>query len=375
MVVGNCVRPFSNDPCDGDNQGSGEDKAGWFGYSVALSGDGKTALIGAPYVHSAWVFARSGDHWKQQGPKLIGVGGDAVALSVTGDTALIDRTVLTRSGSTWAQQAVLTPAQGLNDRNSFGRSAALSGDGDTALVGDAINNVVYVFTRTDGRWTEQAKLSAGGSDYFGQSLSLSRNGDTALIGAWATDNGDGAAYVFYRRGSTWSAPTRLRSTESGEINFGYNVALSGWGTRLLSRRRPRTAATGRHGHSRAVGSGTGSSRRAIRWTDRWLSTSTGRSGCSPLRESARYGRTSHLSPSESLAAAQHAQGHTARDMLVVAPVSLVPIMYGTRRGGAKRNSSKTTHDAPRPAQPELGRFGEKAVRWQTEGRNCDWTGV
>ena len=105
--------------------GSGEVSEGEFGYSVALSADGNTALIGGDRdngeVGAAWVFTRSGSTWTQQGAKLTGSGeigagafGDSVALSADGNTALIGgyrdnegvgaAWVFTRSGSTWTQQ-------------------------------------------------------------------------------------------------------------------------------------------------------------------------------------------------------------------------------------------------------------------------------
>jgi hypothetical protein len=47
-----------------------------FGTSVALSATGDTALVSAPGDSSgagaAWVFTRSGSVWSQQGTKLIG---------------------------------------------------------------------------------------------------------------------------------------------------------------------------------------------------------------------------------------------------------------------------------------------------------------
>jgi hypothetical protein len=78
------------------------------GASVALSADGNTALVGAPYdnwdgsgnlsggVGAAWVYTRSGGVWTQQA-KLIGTGysggtpgqGWSVALSSDGNTALV----------------------------------------------------------------------------------------------------------------------------------------------------------------------------------------------------------------------------------------------------------------------------------------------
>ena len=80
--------------------GGGESGQGNFGSSVALSGDGNTALIGGfadnNFVGAAWAFTRSASTWTQEGPKLTasdesGAGGfgGSVALSGDGRTALI----------------------------------------------------------------------------------------------------------------------------------------------------------------------------------------------------------------------------------------------------------------------------------------------
>ncbi|MBY0248652.1 MAG: hypothetical protein K2Q17_13390, partial [Nitrospiraceae bacterium] len=74
--------------------------AAWQGWSVALSADGATALVGGPaddtQTGAAWVFTRTGGSWTQQGAKLIGIGavgaawqGWSVALSADGATALV----------------------------------------------------------------------------------------------------------------------------------------------------------------------------------------------------------------------------------------------------------------------------------------------
>ena len=49
------------------------------GWSVALSADGNTAIVGGPHdgfpsLGSAWVFTRANGVWSQQGPKLVGSG-------------------------------------------------------------------------------------------------------------------------------------------------------------------------------------------------------------------------------------------------------------------------------------------------------------
>ena len=64
--------------------GNGADGIPHQGFSVALSADGNTAIVGAPGcgriapcehdTGAAWVFTRSGDVWSQQGDKLVGSG-------------------------------------------------------------------------------------------------------------------------------------------------------------------------------------------------------------------------------------------------------------------------------------------------------------
>jgi hypothetical protein len=48
------------------------------GYSVALSADANTAIVGGPQdsgdVGAAWVYTRSNGVWTQQGNKLVGTG-------------------------------------------------------------------------------------------------------------------------------------------------------------------------------------------------------------------------------------------------------------------------------------------------------------
>lgn len=87
------------------------------GQSVALSGDGNTALVGGPVDHNflgaAWVYIRNNSSWVQQGSKLLGnnaIGeavaqGWSVALSSDGNTALVggtgDSGVVRFGGAVW----------------------------------------------------------------------------------------------------------------------------------------------------------------------------------------------------------------------------------------------------------------------------------
>ncbi len=259
--------------------GTGAIGTGRFGYDVALSADGNTALIGARYgivggetgigAGGAWVFVRSGGTWAQQGGKLVGTGhvgegefahvgegefGTSVSLSGDGDTALIGGPadnenvgaawVFTRSGSTWTQQGEKLTGTGETGGGRFGRSVTLSADGNTALIGGTRDNgfigAAWVFTRSGSMWAQQGEKLTGtgeaGQGEFGRSVALSANGDTALIGGWGDNGNAGAAWAFTRSASTWSQQgEKLTGTGGvgGEGEFGTSVALSGDGNTAL----------------------------------------------------------------------------------------------------------------------------------------------
>lgn len=226
--------------------GGSEVGAGEFGQSAALSGEGSTALIGAPLDQgglpgAAWFFTRSGSTWAQQGSKLapsephVADFGRAAAISANGSTTLIGVEVESkrgvwvyeRSGSTWARSAELAGAP-----ESRFTSAALSADGQVAVVG-AEGEAAWVFTRSGSSWTEQGRLTPPGAPAacFGDTAAVSANGKTALIGDACSA---GAAWVFARSGSTWAEQAELGGGgEVGEAEFSRGVALSSSGNIAL----------------------------------------------------------------------------------------------------------------------------------------------
>jgi hypothetical protein len=259
---------------------SNESPEGAFGSSVALSADGSTALIGGEdqpgMAGAAWVFTRSGSTWSQQGPKLTAHDevapaqfGFSVALSADGNTALIGGPyeklpwigfgaseagaawVFTRTGSTWSQQGPQLTTFEEREDGWFGWSVALSADGNTALVGsprvgneEAQNytGAVWTFARSGSNWSQrgpQLQPSQRPWTLFGDSLAISADGNTALIGApgW---NVRGAALTFERTGSTWAqqgpeliGSERLEYGPNGSEGVGQAVALSADGTTAL----------------------------------------------------------------------------------------------------------------------------------------------
>ena len=155
--------------------------------------------------------------------KRAGAGrfGRSVALSADGNTALVGAPrdsgeagavwVFTRTGSTWTQQAKLIGGDEESGAGRFGRGVALSADGNTALIGapnGGGGGAAWVFTRSGSTWTQQAKLTGAGESgngWFGQSVALSADGDTALIGGYVDHSDTGAAWVFERSGAGVSA--------------------------------------------------------------------------------------------------------------------------------------------------------------------------
>jgi len=220
-----------------------------FGFALALSGDGNTLAVGATLEDS----------------NARGINGNQADNSADASGAAY---IFVRNGSTWSQQAYVK-ASNADASDQFGWSVALNNDGNTLAVGaqtegsaapgvngDQADNsagdagAVYVFTRNGTAWTQQAYVKASNAqagDRFGFSLALSGEGNTLAAGSYdedgsakgvngASDEGapnSGAAYVFVRRGATWTAEAYVKASNTvRNIAFGSAVALSRDGSTL-----------------------------------------------------------------------------------------------------------------------------------------------
>jgi len=233
-------------------QGDGDQ----FGFSLALSGDGNTVAVGAITEDSA-------------AHQINGNQNDDTAQSAGAVY------VFSRTGTTWTQQAYIKSAnQDAGDLLGF--SVGLSFDGNTLAAaafnesggGRGINppddnksqgsGALYVFTRQNGGWTQEAYIKASRgetSDGFGFATSISADGNTIAVGAGdeacltpgidppgCADDAPpgrganiwvGAAYVFVRNGTTWSEQSFIKAPNARPYNsFGVRLALSGDGNSL-----------------------------------------------------------------------------------------------------------------------------------------------
>ncbi|MDN5863988.1 MAG: FG-GAP repeat protein, partial [Gammaproteobacteria bacterium] len=240
---------------------SGSGEQDHFGYAVAIDGD--RILVGAPEVDiggdsnqgAVYVFTRSNGGWSEAQTLTAGDGaagdyfGDAVALD--GDRALIgamwadvggknaqgEAYVFDRANGSWSEAAALTASDGGGGDN-FG--FAVSVDGDTAVVGAPLfegggpgdQGAAYVFTRTNGNWSEMQALTASDArsdDFFGDAVAVA--GNTVLGGArWAdfTHTDEGGVYVYIRSNGVWNQMQTLTASDGtyGDF-FGYSVAIDG----------------------------------------------------------------------------------------------------------------------------------------------------
>ncbi|MCH7640053.1 MAG: FG-GAP repeat protein, partial [Bacteroidetes bacterium] len=246
----------------------------WFGSAVAVSADGRTALVGAfsedhgappPNYNfgAAYVFVRDSDGWRQQA-RLVAADarsgayfGISVALSADGETALIGARgddevepgagaayVFRRLGDEWVQEAkLLSPEPGAYRR--FGNAVALSGNGLEALVGagkanpNGSNGSAVLFEYVDGQWRFETRL-IGDPDarFLGGALALSADGSIALVGISPFACAGGCppdpypSFIFRRSTTGWNSEARIEPTGAEEA-FGISVALSDDGSLAL----------------------------------------------------------------------------------------------------------------------------------------------
>ncbi len=175
---------------------SNTDANDFFGYRLALSGDGATLAVGA----------------QGEASKATGIQGVQSDNSAQGAGAAY---VYTRGSVGWNQQAYIK-ASNTDTGDVFGNALALSFDGNTLAVGapqeassatgmngnQADNTVwqagaAYIYRRDGSTWNQRAyvkPMSTKMSLAFGRTLALSADGHTLAVGA---DNQfDGALYLY-----------------------------------------------------------------------------------------------------------------------------------------------------------------------------------
>jgi hypothetical protein len=236
-----------------------------FGSSVAIDPLGTSALVGGPTDNgeagAVWYYVRdTSSTWTQASPIISGPAssyfGNSISLSADGQTALIGgykdasmtgaAWIYTKGTSgTWFMTTKLTASDAIGPANQ-GFSVALSANGKTAVVGGPGDNgsegAAWIYScenTVSSTWTQITKLTSGvsGTNEFGRSVAISANGKEIAVGSPFQNSGAGIVWSYTPNASgTWfavSGTTITPSDASGTSNFGYSVAISASGKRLL----------------------------------------------------------------------------------------------------------------------------------------------
>lgn len=191
----------------------------WFGWSITISGDGQTMAIGAPAEDSratgvngdqtnndstnsgaVYVFVKENGLWNQQA-YLKASNTEQPGLNTNRylpNDRFGYRVALSDDGNTLAVSALLedSPSYGINcnqdNYEQVSSAAASTGPGDLLVAKNFDVGAVFVFTRTQDTWSQEAYVKPmfsvthafnGLALRFGDSLALSGDGLTLAVGA------------------------------------------------------------------------------------------------------------------------------------------------------------------------------------------------
>ena len=245
----------------------------WFGHNVAISGDGSTALVGAPYAPTDGNLSKGAVYvlrqdaagtWSEerltQGTnRNTGWFGYAVDIDEDGSTLAVgapyggaeDARVWSSTGIVyvyvdgpdgWERSEVL-PSDA-SDGDFFGNSVAISDDGSSLAAGaiqegdtrDASTRgagFVYLAASSVDGWSGERITLEGGAagDEFGKFVAVSGDGRTVVSGAPGSQSG-GAVALMSTGGGDWTVELVTDPAGSKDDGFGEVVALSGDGSLL-----------------------------------------------------------------------------------------------------------------------------------------------
>jgi hypothetical protein len=226
-----------------------------FGRVVALSGQGGTMAVGAPFDDSTATGINGND-------------SDSSGHSI-GSVYVYVNVVIPPFFSFWTKQAYIKAAD-VDDGDTFGRSIALSDDGNVLAVGAPLEDggstgingdqssesasgsgAAYIFTRSGTAWSQETYFKAANAetaDQFGKFVALDGTGTVLAVSAVEEDSsarcvgGDagnngasqsGAVYRFTRPNGSWAQESYVKAgnTEVQDL-FGYGLSITGSGSTL-----------------------------------------------------------------------------------------------------------------------------------------------
>jgi hypothetical protein len=273
----------------------GEAPADYFGSAVSISDAGTRVGIGAPGndvggarsdAGHAQVWELSGGNWSQMGADMEGEdagdsSGFSLALSGDGATVVIGSPYNDDAGtdrgsvrvfawndgtSTWDRKGTVD-LDGEADQDRLGYSLAINTEGTIIAAGarhndgtgvDAGHVRTYEWNTATAQWDQWGSDTEGeaAGDHFGSSVSLSSVGTTLAVGAPRNSLGSSAINAGHVRVFAWDSVAEDWAQQGLDIDgvvgdtLGASLELSSAGTRLVAGAPENTAGGSRAGAAR-----------------------------------------------------------------------------------------------------------------------------
>ena len=180
--------------------------------------------------------------------------GHSIGLSALGDVLAVGGyshdgykghvQVFEYSGGVWTQMGL--DLDGENSNDEFGRSVDISADGSLLAVGARKHNVngnsvgtVYTYQWNGATWQSLGEIEGVGfidsQTSHGQEISLSDDGLRIAVGAPGYNGNSGYVQTYDYLDGAWTMVGQ--QLYNGDFQYGYEVALSGDGSRLVTHDR------------------------------------------------------------------------------------------------------------------------------------------
>jgi len=245
-----------------------------FGRSIAMSGDGMVAVVGATKESTTelqsgavYVFEKMNDVFSQtakiKADTPVAYSEYATSVAITDDKSTIavgsnyyDTTynvvgavyIYTKVNGTWTEQQIITPSVEA-DYIGLGASLKFSSDGNILFVGAPSDNTsltfgggsTFIFKKVSGVWTETQKIISSGvteNGHFGFSVDCVPDGSVLVVGDHDESTGGsyaGAVYIYTTNDFvTWTEYDKLQASDiSADFSFGKSVSISDDGLHLI----------------------------------------------------------------------------------------------------------------------------------------------
>lgn len=234
------------------------------GTSIAMSNDGKSMVVGAPFgvsggntVGQAVVYYNSGSGWAQKGSTIYGTAnldefGHVVDINQDGsviaigqpkgggggvDSGKVSVYYYNTTTSDWV--AMSGARSGSSAGEAFGTSMALNAAGDIFAAGSPLSDTngtdagkVTIYKYSGINWNVMGSVILGDAagDQFGGVVALDALGTTLVVGAPYANGGGlsdtGMVKVYYYNGSTWVLKGNTVYGTTAGANEGSSVSIS-----------------------------------------------------------------------------------------------------------------------------------------------------